>query len=216
MFSKEQTKIFIYIIIILIIGTVVTIYRTRFRPISSDYIKEGARPPIVAGHIKDLAASVNVLPKAATELIIVHIAGAVKNPGVYNLRKGIRGLDAVRIAGGILPEANLDKVNLAVKLKDGKRLFIPFQKKRKHRLKKPKKTKQSSQKINSASINNPININSATQAELVLIPGIGPSTAKRILEERNNSGGFKSIEDLLKVKGIGAKKIEKIKPYIQF
>jgi competence protein ComEA len=210
MFSKEQKKILLYILVILIIGTAVTLYRIKFKTIPADYIEETS---IAAVNIPNPVATPKLKPAKAkaVQTILVHVAGAVQNPGVYKLKSGLRGLDAIQIAGGLLPVANLDKVNLAKKLKDGQRLNIPFIKGNAAISRYSQKTKTANKKQTSEF---PININLANEAQLVLIPGIGKSTAKKIMNKRIEAGKYSSAEDLLKVKGIGPKKLEKIKEYI--
>ncbi len=146
------------------------------------------------------------------EFIIVHITGEVKNPGVYKLEDGARVIDAINLAGGPLPTADLDKVNLADFLRDGSKIYIP-----------PKlensgngirsQAGSSITKIN-ASESDKVNINTASKEELESLPGIGPTLAQRIIEYREENGPFSSAEDLLNVKGIGEKKLEKIKDQI--
>ncbi|MCX7845001.1 MAG: helix-hairpin-helix domain-containing protein [Dictyoglomaceae bacterium] len=139
--------------------------------------------------------------------IIVHIAGAVANPGVYKLLEGSRVIDGIQAAGGALPSADLDRLNLAEYLEDGNKILVP------EKFISP--TLSSTIKGNVFS-NNKININFASEKELENLPGIGPSLAKKIVEYREQNGPFKSLEDLEKVRGIGKKKIEQIKDLIEW
>ncbi|MFN3698839.1 MAG: helix-hairpin-helix domain-containing protein [Dictyoglomus sp.] len=141
-----------------------------------------------------------------SDFIIVHIAGDVKRPGVYRLEEGARVIDAINLAGGPLSSADLDKLNLADFLKDGAKIYVP--------------SKSEENKVNSLIQNknslpyqqdSKININTATKEQLESLPGIGPTLAQRIVDYRNENGLFTSLEDLLNVKGIGEKKLEKIK-----
>jgi competence protein ComEA len=125
--------------------------------------------------------------------IIVHISGAVRNPGIYKLKKDSRVFEAINAAGGYSTEADIDKINLVATIKDGEKIHIPY-------------------KVQTLS-SNLININTATESELCSLPGIGPSLAKRIIEYRT-SHYFSSIEEIKNVKGIGEKKFEKIKNLI--
>ncbi len=142
--------------------------------------------------------------------IIVHIAGAVRNPGVYKLLEGSRVIDGIQAAGGALPSADLDKLNLAEYLEDGCKILVPEKSFSLDLSLKFKKTTS----FNSS--NNKININYASEKELEDLPGIGPSLAKRIVEYREKNGPFKSLKDLEKVKGIGEKKINQIKDLIEW
>ncbi len=146
---------------------------------------------------------------------IVHIAGAIEHPGVYEVTPSIRVMEALKLAGGTLPDANLDGVNLAAKVKDGQRILVPV---RKPDRVKPNKSKE---RVPSTYIEAqvpvpqgyPVAINSASKEALMTIPGIGTTVAQRILNTRAGHL-FDSIEDLKKIKGISAKKLEKIRPFI--
>lgn len=141
--------------------------------------------------------------------VVVHVTGEIKNPGVYRLEEGARVIDAVNLAGGPLPSADLDRINLANFLKDGSKIYIP-----------PKDDNLDSNSKNQNALKvvperkDKININTASKGELESLPGIGPTLAQRIIEYREENGLFSSAEDLLNVKGIGEKKLEKIKDQI--
>jgi len=143
--------------------------------------------------------------------IVVHIAGAVKNPGVYRLLEGSRVIDGIRSAGGALPSADLDKLNLASYLEDGAKIYVPEKILPTQNINGNSEVKKASN-----SGNKKININTASKEELESLPGIGPSLAQRIIEYRESNGYFSSLDDLEKVKGIGPKKIEQIKDYIEW
>lgn len=150
--------------------------------------------------------------------IIVHITGEVKNTGILVLKEEARIADAIESAGGATEEADLNKINLAYTLKDGQKIYIP--------------NKEDEENIayitegsgNNVSVENgdesemkekiKININTASQAELEELPGIGEAIASRIIEYREENGTFNKIEDLLNVKGIGDAKFAEIKEYV--
>lgn len=137
--------------------------------------------------------------------ILVHIGGRVKNGGLVRLKEGARINDAIISAGGLLKDADMDKVNLAAVVSDGEKIYIP----KKGEIVPQISVNQGGTGSNSG--NKIININTASKEELDKINGIGPSTADKIIEYRQKNGNFKSIEDLKKVSGIGDKKFEKIK-----
>ncbi|HOJ93181.1 MAG TPA: ComEA family DNA-binding protein [Dictyoglomaceae bacterium] len=143
--------------------------------------------------------------------IIVHVAGDVRNPGVYKLGEEARVIDAINLAGGPLSSADLDRLNLADFLKDGDKIQVPsknipsFQNSPSSKVQVPLANTENSERIN---------INLASKAELETLPGIGPILAERIIQYREENGNFSSLSDLLEVKGIGEKKIEKIKDKI--
>lgn len=150
-----------------------------------------------------------------TELT-VHIAGAVKTPGVYQLHVGARINDGVVAAGGATAQADLDSVNLAMLLSEGEQIYIPKRNDKPHIIVQPRFTSSSNLNSSNSATNNElqisININTATAIELEQLAGVGPSTAKAIIEFRQKNGGFKTVEDLLNVRGIGPAKLSEILP----
>jgi len=143
--------------------------------------------------------------------IIVHVAGDVRNPGVYKLGEEARVIDAINLAGGPLSSADLDRLNLADFLKDGDKIQVPSKS-----ILSSQSAPSSNMQVPLASTENSekININLASKAELETLPGIGPILAERIIQYREEKGNFSSLSDLLEVKGIGEKKLEKIKDKI--
>ena len=148
--------------------------------------------------VKPATVSHETLPITIPQ-VTIHIAGAVYQPGVYDVNVGTRALEALKLAGGTTPDANLDKVNLAKIIKDGQRIYVPFDTKQKTSL--------------PASSTNKILINSASSASLQRIPGIGPALANEIISYRSQHGPFQAWNDLLAVKYIGKKMLAKLKVY---
>lgn len=135
-------------------------------------------------------------------LINVYVSGAVNNPDVYALPLGSLVKDAVAMAGGATAEADLDHINLALKLSDQMQVYVPRQGEAAATPKAPS---------GAATLSAPININTANVEELDLLPGIGPSIAQAIIDYRTANGPFKTIEDIDNVKGIGEALFAKIK-----
>ena len=160
------------------------------------------------------------------EKIIVHISGAVQNEGIVELESGSRVADAIEKAGGLKENAYMDEINLAYQLEDGEKMHIPTIEEQKEKENQESKVENESatgsdgttSKSSNSSINNgsqtKININTATEEELDTLPGIGPSTATKILDYRKEKGKFKTIEEIKEVSGIGENKYEKIKDRI--
>ena len=145
----------------------------------------------------------------------VYVSGAVLMPGIYDVSMGARAYDAVEAAGGMTNAANADKVNLAKKLKDGDHVNVPFIKQSKGRNNKTTKVKDGFVNLADAANNTAgININTASESELDRLPGIGPAMARRIVDERERAP-FSSVEDLLRVKGIGPAKLNKLRSRIR-
>lgn len=151
------------------------------------------------------------------ETIKVHITGAVLNEGVVELDIDSRISDAIEKAGGLREDAYLEPINLAYILEDGMKIYIPNQSE-KDKYKQEEQVEVSTETINQTSTQikkqGKVNINTATQTELETLPGIGPSTAQKIISYRNDNGKFKSIEDIKNVSGIGESKYNRIKDYI--
>ena len=145
--------------------------------------------------------------------ITVHIAGAVKTPGVYQFRLGARINDGVVAAGGATAQADLDSVNLAMLLSEGIQIYIPKRNEKPHIVVQPRFTNPtSSNDAKDKQLPVSININTATAIELEQLAGVGPSTAKAIIAFREKNGSFKTVEDLLNVRGIGPAKLSEILP----
>lgn len=155
------------------------------------------------------------------EKIVIHITGAIWNEGIYELEENSRIADAVKMAGGLKEDADLKQINLAYVLEDGMKINIPSKNEstNESRNEASNNTENYITKENLNSSNNTktskININSATQTELETLPGIGPSTALKIINYRKEKGKFNKIEDIKNVNGIGESKFNKIKEFIK-
>jgi len=148
--------------------------------------------------------------------VIIHITGAVKNPGVYQLKSTDRIVDAVKIAGGATEEANLDLINLAALLKDGQKIIVPCKiySETGEEINKNIDNNVEVMHFSSTSFSGKININTANATMLQTLSGIGPVLSERIIEYRNQNGFFGDIDDIKDVSGIGEKKYEGIKDLI--
>jgi len=142
--------------------------------------------------------------------IKVYISGEVKSPGVVSVSVNDRLIDAVEKLGGLTSNADLNRVNLAVKIEDGNHYIIP---KIGDELNISDYNNSTSLEV-SNTINNKVNINTANENELESLTGIGEATAKKIIDYRNENGKFSRIEDIKNVKGIGENKFEDIKDSI--
>ena len=190
----------VYLIIVLIIICIVMFYKKFYK---NEYIED----------VFDLETStLNTETNDDDAKIIIHVAGAVKNEGIYEMKANSRISDCIKEAGGLTEDADISNINLAQVAEDGEKIDIPKKGEKNEEiqnvnaLNENKDTKAADKKIN---------INTANQAELETLPGIGPSTATKILEYRSENGKFTKIEDLKKVKGIGDGKDLKIKDLIK-
>ena len=151
--------------------------------------------------------------KINEEEIIVHITGAVNNPGIVRTKEGARIADIIELAGGELESADTSEINLAYKVQDGEKIYIPTKGENKENLIYIT-TEAGNNPISKSDDNKKVNINTASQEELDTLQGIGPSTATKIIEYREKNGKFKTIEDIKNVTGIGDSKFEAIKENI--
>ncbi len=165
---------------------------------------------LVSKQTEGQAVTLNPPPTAAP--LVVYVSGAVSQPGIISLVTGTRVNDAIQAAGGLLPEADVTLLNLAAPLHDGERIWIPA---------KSDATPIPAIPVNSItptlsppSPEHPLNINTATQAELETLPGIGPIRAQAIITYREANGLFTSIDDLMNVPGISQGIFSKLKDVI--
>jgi len=150
-----------------------------------------------------LAKGAQVADDKAKE-IVVYISGAVNKPGVFTVFHNARVIDLVTMAGGLAPDADVSKINMAQLVKDGMHIHV---------VARSIVLGGGDPAVNASKVkvNTKININTADKSELDGLPGIGPSLAERILEYRQTNGSFNDIEELKKVTGIGPSKFEKLK-----
>ncbi len=158
--------------------------------------------PYIEGERTDESTEERSFGEEAKDSIIIHIVGAVRNPGVYTLQEGDRVLEAVEMSGGFSEDAYGDGVNLAARIYDGQQIYIPREGEE-----VPPAAFQGTQ-------TQKININTATQIDLETLPGIGPAKAGAIIQDREKNGPFKSVEELTRVTGIGDKTLEGMKDFI--
>lgn len=154
--------------------------------------------------------------KPEVKKIIIHITGCVRNTGIVEVDDGSRIIDVIEKAGGLTEEADISKVNLAYIVEDAQKIYIPsiLDEKEIEYISTENgdnviiedETKEKTSKVN---------INKAKQTELEQIPGIGPSTALKIINYRNEKGEFNSIEEIKEISGIGDKKFNEIKEHIE-
>ena len=155
-------------------------------------------------------ATAGAATKATSSRIVVHVAGAVTKPGVVELPAGSRVIDAIEAVGGARPDGDLDRLNLAAKLADGERVFVGAP-----GVADPGAgTGGTGAGAATATPGGKVNLNTATQAQLEELPGVGPAFAQAILTERQRRGGFASVNDLRSVRGIGDKRFADLAPLL--
>lgn len=135
------------------------------------------------------------VPRPSPSAVLVQVTGAVRRPGLVSLPDGARAVDAIAAAGGATAQADESQVNLAARVMDGQHLVVP----------------QHGAAPTALATGGPISLSTATEAQLETLPRIGPAMAARILAWRAANGGFRSVNDLLKVGGIGPKTLAGLK-----
>ncbi len=188
--SNEQKVTIIGLAIAIGIGSIVYLYNHVITP---------AKPSVI------LDKPAEVISHKSSANVVVHVCGAVKREGVYKLNASDKVIDAIKMAGGAGNYADLSGINLAEGVKDGQKIVVPV--------------KAGNQDIrvsgdlvkrkigNQGSMGSLINLNTASENELDSLPGVGPATAKKIVEARP----FSSIDDLKKIPRFSKNKIEKLK-----
>jgi competence protein ComEA len=157
----------------------------------------------------DRATGAVRVERPAAAAATVHVAGAVRRPGVYRLRAGARVQDAVRRAGGARPRGDVNAINLAAKVVDGQQVVVPS------RGGAGAGVSAAAGAGAGAAPGAPVSLNSATAEQLDTLDGVGPATAHKIIEWRTRHGGFRSVADLGQVPGIGPKKLAALRGKVQ-
>lgn len=211
---KENKKLVIVIIVVLLLTGLFCYFRFR-EPENVDVFQP--EDGIVTNE------STNTVEEVEEEMIIVHVSGEVKEPGIVKLKEGERIADAIEKAGGATDDADLSKLNLAYVLEDGVKVRIP--KKNEGENAGEYVSEESGEEViqegsieaeeSTQTTSKVVNINKANQEELMTLPGIGESTAQKIIDYRKENGKFQTIEDIKNVSGIGDSKFNQIKSLIK-
>ena len=162
----------------------------------------GASEEVIAAEVTEIEILETVV------MLVVDVAGAVRNPGVYSLPMNSRVIDAISAAGNVLKGADVSDINLARLLKDGEQVYV-------HAAARASSSSRSTARSAPPRNTGPIAINRASAKELEALDGIGPVLASRIVAYRNANGPFVTLEALLEVSGIGPAKLAQFKEKIR-
>lgn len=228
----KQKKNFIIIIVIIAISSVFLIKNNKFIEKNDSYVVSGAESEKSNLENNDIEKNdnnqgdfskieniedVKTVDKTEnmTKKISIYISGAVNSPGVVELKSNERLMEGVKLCDGLTDEADTNRINLAMKVKDEGHYIIP---------KEGEEIALNDSNENVENKNNDnnsgegeskkININSASKEELDSLPGVGEVTAQKILDYRDENKEFKSIDEIKNVKGIGENKFNDLKDYI--
>ncbi len=214
--NKKQKIICIIIILLILFALFIYIYNNFNKYSENDEI-------ILNNNINEIE---NIQEKEKIgiaenkEKVIVHVIGEVNNPGVVTLEEGSRIIDAINAAGGKTEEADLSKINLAYIVEDGTQIYIPRINENLNEIELMSENAgqsiilESNTGSNGEDKNVKVNINTANKEKLETLPGIGETTAQKIIDYREENGKFKSIEDIKNVGGIGDAKFNSLKDKI--
>lgn len=197
-----KSKILKYVIIVILFAICGGYYYTKEILPKDSKVQEDVVYQI-EGQTEDQAKDMTDSPKAEKQKIVVHICGAVVNPGVYELSEDARVYEAIRMAGGMTKDAAGDQLNQAQELEDGQQLYIPYISEETVIVKEKNTVEQG------------VNINTATKEELMTLPGIGESKAQAIIDYREQKGDFNTIQELTNISGIKNGVYEKIKELVR-
>lgn len=193
-----EKSIFLGVIVIIVIGSV--IYYNHCRENNS-----------INENTEEIYYETKEKEEEQENFIIIHITGEIKTPGIIKIKENSRLADAIEAAGGLTENADINKINLAYIISDGQKIYIP-------NINDKTEDYVNSEAGNGVIIENMesnnkklVNINTATQAELETLTGIGASTALKIINYRKENGKFNNIEEIKNVSGIGEAKYEVIK-----
>ena len=217
--NQKQTIILISLIALVVIAVCYYIY-SKDDNYEEIQIEEKLKTESISKDAENLATEST--DNKIDESIIVHVSGAVNKEGIVKLPKKSRVVDAIEEAGGFKEDAYTKDINLAYEIEDGTKIYVPYNKEKEENTtiityQNYEKEEYITTKEDTSTKENKnakININKATQTQLETLPGIGPSTALKIINYRNENGNFKNVEDLKNVSGIGESKYKNIKDLI--
>lgn len=219
-FTRNQKLALIAIIGLIVIGVSVKLARNANSARNEGVVLREAGSDGVEVTASD---SDQMQPFGTTGKVVFHITGCVRSPGVYTLPAGSRIIDAIKAAGGETSNADIQSLNLAAPIEDGSKIVVtPLSPGSMNGQRAASASSIGKSSPGSSSsidkLRNPgdgvVHINSADESELQRLPGVGPATARSIVEYRDKIGRFSRVDQLDDVKGIGPKKLEKMRPFL--
>jgi len=217
----SRAQIATYAVLALVVVVLGVRFMQRQQPSSAVPGGAGAAAPSASSGASGSTATAVRVSRAPAQASVVHVAGAVRRPGVYRLPAGARVQEAVRRAGGARRGANVNGINLAAKVVDGQQVVVPSR--------TPSGSDGPAAAAGAPAEGSgpagpaaagvapgpPISLNNATAEQLDTLDGVGPATAQKIIAWRTQHGGFRSVADLGQVPGIGPKKLAALRDRVQ-
>ena len=201
-FTKKEQLVIILLILVIVFIAVFSFLNRNFLTNGDENLNNDI-------DVEDIITNLEEEDIHENQSIMIHISGQIYSPGIIELNSGSRLIDAVNLAGGLKKDADLDRINLAKRLLDEEKIYIPKIGEEDTPIEIPNQTIAS----NSGGVESKIDINICTKEELITLPGIGEVLAGRILDYREENL-FKTIDDIKNVSGIGEKKYDSIKELI--
>ena len=207
--SRREVVALVAVATVVVAGAGLWYLRSLPKPVDVQTARQpGGAPPPAATSGASPSPSVTV--SAVPSVLFVHVAGLVRHPGVYQFEPGQRIIDAVQAAGGPLPKADLDLLNLASPLADGQQILVPA----KGSAVPAPPVASGVPPTGTGATGGLVNINTATETDLESLPGIGPVTAAEIIAYRTEHGPFPTVDALDDVSGIGPATMEQLRPLV--
>ena len=217
----SRAQIATYAVLALVVVVLGVRFIQRQQPSSAVPGGAGAAASSASSGASGSTATAVRVSRAPAQASVVHVAGAVRRPGVYRLPAGARVQEAVRRAGGARQGANVNGINLAAKVVDGQQVVVPSR--------TPSGSDGPAAAAGAPAEGSgpagaaaagvapgpPISLNNATAEQLDTLDGVGPATAQKIIAWRTQHGGFRSVADLGQVPGIGPKKLAALRDRVQ-
>ena len=201
-FTKKEQLVIILLILVIVFIAVFSFLNRNFLTNGDENLNNDI-------DVEDIITNLEEEDIHENQSIMIHISGQIYSPGIIELNSGSRLIDAVNLAGGLKKDADLDRINLAKRLLDEEKIYIPKIGEEDTPIEIPNQTIAS----NSGGVESKIDINICTKEELITLPGIGEVLAGRILDYREENL-FNTIDDIKNVSGIGEKKYDSIKELI--
>jgi len=212
-FIKDHIYVILGVVVVIIVGIIYIVSRPQpARIIRDDAIISTYTPyTLPIEETSDTPAVTEVQTATEAQIVVVHIAGEVNSPGVFELPYGSRINDAVQLAGGVTEYANISAINLAAFLRDAMQIVVPAIG---DEVENVITYEYAASPITPAQNSGLVNINTATGTQLQTLPGVGPVIAQNIIDFREANGWFSSIDELINVAQIGATTLERLRELV--
>lgn len=210
--GHKAVVVAILVVIAAASGLAMASFNSRSSGVSFERSDEASASDVLAaGDASPDDADESSAKSSSAAEVYVDVDGAVVRPGVYRLKDGARVSQAIDAAGGLTAEADVTGLNRASKITDGQKVYVPTVGEQHAAAAVGEAESGAGTTSGAGSLSGLVNINTASAAELQTLSGIGPSMAQSIIDERSKNGPFASVDDLMRVSGIGEKKLAKIK-----